>query len=100
VKHGLSRVVKELREKFPPDLPVRVYFVDRLIEDDKPMLGLCERFDTHYRIKVRRAPHPYALMILVHEWAHALAWTSRTDHNNVWARKYSELYGEFFHDGT
>jgi hypothetical protein len=94
-----QKMVRELRKKLPPLLPVRVYrrpmvsgFLGETVlvykDDGKPC---------HFRIAVH-TPLAWqaAWQILIHEWAHAIAWRegheSVQDHDPEWALALSRVY--------
>lgn len=101
VAEKFKRDVRELRERLPPLLPVRVY--RRRIKEGA--LGLCSlRYDdrdrpSHFVIAVEeRLSWDATWQVLIHEWAHALAWheghETVCDHGPEWALALARVYQE------
>lgn len=90
-------LVAQLRRDAPPLLPVRVYrrrLTAALGTTDLVRVG--DRPD-HFSIIVHPgASFSYMRHILLHEWAHALAWTEGhedvRDHGPEWALAFSRVY--------
>jgi hypothetical protein len=62
------------------------------------LLGECEwKPDGWFTIRIQpHLPEEVANHILVHEWAHVLAWDlPGDDHGRHWGRAYSKLYRQF-----
>jgi hypothetical protein len=60
------------------------------------LCGDCLRMDGYFRIRIK-ASHPLQVQLdsLVHEFAHAIAWTeweSTGNHGKVWASAYADCY--------
>lgn len=95
-----KQTVSFLRAEAPPLLPVRCY-LRRLARSDDALgwteLRECNGKPHHFVIAVHNgAPFSYLRIILVHEWAHCLAWqeghTTVEDHGLEWALAFSRLY--------
>jgi len=70
--------------------------------------GYCAYGSARFRVRVSsRLPEPFAIDVLIHEWAHALAWPRRNrcmygcepfairerrDHGVAWGRAYAKVY--------
>lgn len=98
----LRRLVERLRRRLPPALPVRVRLTDAVGEKyfgDCCLAGSGRR--KFFQIRLSTASdfweHRYAL---VHEWAHALAWTGHSsafdDHGPHWGVAYSKCYQQVY----
>lgn len=98
-----KRDVRLLRKLVPPILPVRAY--RRVIPNHKKLVGYCElRYDddgqpSHFVVAVeRRLSWQATWQILLHEWAHALAWheghKTVEDHGPEWALALAKCYQE------
>ena len=93
----LRALVRQLRREFPPLLPVRVYVRPKL---DKGTHAYCElKFDgekpARFAIVLAAASHDNERLYLLHEWAHALAWSRdecAEDHGDDWGIAYGRLY--------
>ncbi len=88
------QVVRFLKENCPADMPVKVRRVK--VPDDR--FGDCGKNDDHYLIRIcRKVKEDHAIEILLHEWAHTLAWhkCSSEDHCNEWGKAYSRVYRLF-----
>ena len=94
-----------LCELLPARLPIDV----RLAHVRDGIYGYCGYETTHFRFWVSsRLSQEFAIDVLIHEWAHALAWprdedslTCRwmpisvrgpLDHNSAWGRAYAKVY--------
>lgn len=94
-------LVAVLRDRLPPVLPVRVYLRD-VVEDDA--YGLCwlarkNSKPSHFVIVIRRfAAWAVIKDTLLHEWAHAIAWSEAhdtvEDHGPEWGLAMSRVYQE------
>ena len=85
----------------PPRLPVRV----RRMKLD--LDGYCEKREDKFLIRInRKLKETEAVDVLLHEWAHAIAWTSSFDrlsyerfcetmHGPEWGVAYSKVYRLF-----
>lgn len=89
-----KEVVKVLRREIPPAFPIRVIRT-RLKED----AGDCLLKDGRFIIRIdTRLGQDAAVLILLHEWAHALAWDApgwlpgEEDHHPAWGMAYSRVY--------
>lgn len=90
-KREWRRWVADLRSAHPPSLPVRV--VRRPMKRNH---GLTGKRDDHFLITIDSAlPNFVAWIILLHEWAHALAWNAEPreiDHNDAWGISHALLW--------
>jgi hypothetical protein len=84
--------VKLLREDLPPSCPVLVKRC-KMASDDA---GDCAKEDGRFIIRVSNTLHDdAAILILFHEWSHALCWESKFmpgDHHVVWGIAYSMVW--------
>lgn len=94
--------LRELRELCPPIVPVRV----RRRSVSGGVLGYCtlRRDDSghpsHFLIVLEaNMSRDATVHVLMHEWAHALAWSEGhdtvCDHDPEWGLAYSRVYQEF-----
>lgn len=92
--------VRELREEIPPAFPVSVRRVSL-----KNQAGDCELKDVTRKGKTERRfiiriskyiDEQTSILILLHEWAHAVAWTwehdTVEDHGAEWGVAYARVY--------
>lgn len=82
--------VKLLRENLRPAHPVRVSLV-KLKED----AGDCDLIRRRFYIRVdKQLCKDAAILVLFHEWAHALSWRQsiRVDHGQAWGNAYSKIW--------
>lgn len=63
----------------------------------KGLDGLCEKKDNKFLIKINiNLAEDYSIDVLIHEFAHAVAWEKDTDiHGPNWGRAYSKVYRMF-----
>ena len=108
-----QRCIELLREIVPPAFPVDVQVtrVSRRCEGD------CGREGQRFRIRIsNRLTESAAIDVLLHEWAHALAWNYRLDklsrsqsrsseqefdllaHGSEWGCAYSRVYQAFINE--
>lgn len=104
-------VLALLRDLLPPERPVIVRRGLKLTNVD----GDCLRTACRFRIRIsRELPDRFAADVLLHEWAHAMAWDDalsravkrcRTDlefqrlaHGRKWGIAYSRVYSTFITD--
>lgn len=84
--------VADLRSSHPAELPVRV--VRRPLKVNHGLTTKCGK--THFLITIDSAlPNSIAWMILLHEWAHALAWNddqAAVDHDDAWGIAFAMLW--------
>lgn len=91
-------VLRALRKHAPPVLPVRV----RLVEIPKSEGAWATSHvaedaagkPRYFAIRLERRAHlEVQILYLLHEWAHALAWSvEEDDHAWAWARGYQRAY--------
>lgn len=97
--------IASLRCYFPPILPVRVYRRPMRAADEKHALGHTSlRFDkrgrpSHFVIVVSSTiSWDAAWQVLLHEWAHAVAWREGhetvADHDPEWAIAMGRIWQE------
>lgn len=102
-------LLRMLREKYPPDHPVRVRRVVLPASGPKACQGSCgvansdkPKSERYFVIWIRISdPWSTQRDTLIHEWAHALTWYQLgegKDHGDIFARKYGVLYREFIED--
>jgi len=99
----VNALIASLRAFAPPLLPVRVYLRNLTKEDHIGSTELIYSKDdkpSHFKIVVHnQVSYTYVRLVLLHEWAHALAWSlSRDvvdDHGPEWALAFSKLYQHF-----
>ncbi len=84
-------VVSLLKRKCPAKFPVHVRRVT-LKED-----GECMFKEGEFWIRINRELEAYmAIEVLLHEWAHALAWNEKKDaHHDGWGIAFSRVYRIF-----
>lgn len=99
------RVVEILQQVLPAKLPVVV----RLGSPGPNRLGYCRRLKSQFHICISsNLGQEFAIEMLIHEWAHALAWPGKADclassrmprsqrqrpfHGTDWGKAYSEVY--------
>lgn len=100
------QTVKVLRSKFPAGFPVRVRTVRRLngAYGDCQLLGVDD--ERWFRIRVSREYNEHIqIETLLHEVAHALAWSHLHDsehcrgyHGPEWGVQYARIYA-YLYDG-
>ena len=106
VKYRLfQQVAALLSELLPARLPIDV----RLAYVRVGLYGYCVFETTHFCIRVSsRLSQDFAIDVLIHEWAHALAWPRNKEsfiyrwmplsergplaHNSAWGRAYAKVY--------
>jgi hypothetical protein len=82
-----------LKGMAPPRYPVRVSRV-RLTEN----AGDCDLIRKRFYIRVdNRLCEDTAILILLHEWSHALSWhdSKRFDHGQAWGKAYSKIWSKW-----
>lgn len=59
--------------------------------------GICEKVNDRFIIKIsKKLSENYSIDVLIHEFAHAVAWEKDTDiHGPNWGRAYSKVYRKF-----
>jgi len=59
--------------------------------------GICEKVNDRFIIKIsKKLSENYSIDVLIHEFAHALAWEKDTDiHGPNWGKAYSKVYRKF-----
>ena len=95
-------LVKHLRSQHPAILPVKCVMRSRSRSES---MGTCRLSRSNngqplrFVIEVIEAdvPWSYLRLIVLHEWAHALAWSEEShdivrDHGPEWALAYARLY--------
>jgi len=87
--------VASLRKKFPTDLPVIVR--RQKLEHNS---GYCTKKDDKFIIKIcNTLDENTQVLILVHEWAHILAWDADGgDHGPSWGKCYARCWRAFSED--
>lgn len=109
VEQQFRLLLRLLREKYPPEFPVKVRRVNLPSTGPKACQGMCGLANTdkpksqRYFVIWLRKSDAWATQrdTLIHEWAHALTWfqlPDGKDHGDVFARKYGVLYREFIED--
>lgn len=87
-----------MREKLPPRYPVSVRIKKFTSAEDQAILGYCEKKNDKFVISLREGLNwNSAVMILLHEWAHTLAW-SDNNHGEKWAKAYSKCWRTIIDD--
>lgn len=91
-------LVRTLRQRFPPLLPVRVYRRVDLGENlgDTALVSAGPK-PSHFVVRIKAAmPWQTTQDVLLHEWAHTVAWCDGhqavQDHGPEWALAYGRLY--------
>jgi hypothetical protein len=94
-KRDLERLFRKLRRRFPTR--ERVHLRIFRFKKGADCFGGClydperEEFLIELDSRVLRGPLGRSVEVLLHEYAHALAWTT-PDHGNRWALAYGRLY--------
>jgi len=99
-------LIRLLRKQIPPAYPVSVRRVAL-----KKVEGQCWKNGKKFHIRIDKSlSESRAMDVLVHEWAHALAWNSRLDncttdvefnklaHDATWGVAYSQVYAVYEQD--
>ncbi|MAA65280.1 MAG: hypothetical protein CL581_10950 [Alteromonadaceae bacterium] len=92
---NVRKYASYLRGKLPPLLPVRVYFRDRMDDEGLCVCNYTGDRPTSFSIFIRRQGFRAMLDILMHEWAHALAWSHdecAEDHDAAWGIAHARVY--------
>src|SRR5579859_1692739 len=89
---SFKSAVRILREELPPSLPVLV----KRCETGSDSTGDCSKTEKRFIIRVSDTLHDdAAILILFHEWAHAISWESKFmpgDHHVIWGIAYSLVW--------
>lgn len=90
---SFKSVVQMLREDLPPAFPVTV----NRCKVSSEIAGDCAKKGERFIIRISSGlEEDAAILILMHEWAHALAWTFERagvrDHGPEWGVAYSRVY--------
>ena len=95
----LNEIARVLREEVPPALPVRVHQVQMPDPREYGDCSLVEKGkEPHFLIRLRKGmSNDLILFVLVHEWAHAVAWTAVRqnyiqDHDAEWGVAYARCW--------
>lgn len=111
VKGKFKRLLKILKQEAPPPSPVHIVWVNKCVDEDSrgrvvEVDGSCERVEKNRKAKfIVRLPRslrqswPRLVEVLIHEWAHANAWTpdhpNYDEHSPEWGVAYSRCYRAF-----
>lgn len=88
--------VRFLKKRLPPKHKVSVRRV-KLKGDAAADIGLDVK-KRKFLIRISKSlPNDAAVLILLHEWAHALSWESK-NHNIEWATTYSDVYNTYIEE--
>lgn len=83
-----------LKQRYPR---VTVYVRRTPVPSDR--VGDCflvSKKDGIYRIRIsNKVDETACIQLLIHEWAHVLAWAERSDHGPRWAKAYREVYKHY-----
>lgn len=61
--------------------------------------GSCNKVGKKFIIKIcKTLPTSAAILVLIHEFAHVLAWDRENDHDAVWGRCYAKCWRAFTKD--
>ena len=90
-----KRLAKHLRKKVPAALPVKLRFVD--LDDRYGDCSIVNGEKPHFVVRIHKDLNSAAsVMVLVHEWAHAVAWTAEhtllEDHGPEWGIAYARIW--------
>lgn len=94
-KRELEALFKAMRRRFPTRERVRLRI--HPFNRGADCFGSCSydestrTFEIELDSRAMRGPIGRAVEVLLHEYAHALAWTT-PDHGNRWALAYGKLY--------
>ena len=84
-------VVRELREKLPPKYPVSVR-LKKFPKKESHWNGAIYKENKRFHIHLNEKLHwDGAINVLLHEWAHALAW-SDNNHGEKWGRAFARCW--------
>lgn len=88
--------VCKLRKKLPPKYPISVR---RRNLNSTNCVGYCVKNGKKFQIVVcNTLNEDSAVLILIHEFAHALAWGKENDHDAIWGRCYAKCWRVFTDD--
>lgn len=89
---SFQNVVKMLREELPPEFPVMV----KRCKVSNDTAGDCSKNGSRFVIRVDKSlTEDAAILILFHEWAHALCWDTNFmpgDHHVIWGIAYAMVW--------
>lgn len=91
------KVISFLKRDLKPEYAVSV----RRLRMSEHLDGDCQFKGTFFRIRINRTlPEHEAIETLLHEWAHALAWTrcQYDQHCDEWGKAYSRVYRAFLRE--
>ena len=82
-----------LKKELPPEYPVQV----RRTKIAQNLDGDCRLKEERFYIRIdKMLPEYYAIDVLLHEFAHCLAWGKDNDHHGPnWGKSYSLVYRTF-----
>ena len=85
------KLIPFLKKKFPIEKKVKIHRTKTPIGCD----GLCESKNDCFLIRIDKTlPEYYAIDVLLHEYAHVIAWgKDKSDvHGTHWGKSYSKIY--------
>ena len=90
----VKNAARVLRRVVPADLPIRVRRLAMKDAGDCDLRPATEARPKHYEIRICTSlTESAAVLILLHEWAHALAWHKEgSDHGPEWGIAYARVY--------
>jgi len=109
VEQKFRLILRLLRRDFPPDLPVKVRRVNKVIMGSDEPHGICWLSNAnkplsqrYYSIRINKGDSwTQQFDTLLHEWAHCLTWhliNKETHHGDSFHRKYGVLYRHYIED--
>ena len=102
--YGFNEATRQLRVLVPPVWPVRVRRVKMPDLGDCTMVSKPKSSDTpYYQIRVNRElSEASQVLVLIHEWAHALSWTTDSHrvraHGPEWGLACSRIWQALVED--
>lgn len=90
----LTQAKRMLRDSVFPRHPIRV----RVCELEPELAGDCDLIEDlfgnkRFVIRINDAIDETAkVLMLIHEWSHAISWYARPDHGKAWGRAYARCY--------
>jgi hypothetical protein len=88
----LQQVFRHLKKELPTSVPAHYRRIPLKKND-----GVCVYLESRFVIQINKSfPEFYAVEVLLHEYAHALAWGKDKDvHGHNWGIAYSMVYRSF-----
>lgn len=91
----LRRLLKDLRDRCPTPYPVKVRQVSAAGKDWDAIATPTHYSNgkiKHFNIFLRKnLSLGYSRYLLMHEWAHCMAWDDKEDHGKRWGKKFAKV---------